>query len=206
VVTAFIFRVRNVSAALFKALSGFATNSVNMTKLESYQTGGQFFASQFYAEIDGHPKKSMWRWPWKSLSSSQPSCASWAPSPRILTGPTSWSLKKTGRCAHHRGYDNGHPDLGKIVLTVGDWSPEGWIAHLEQHVPREDIFSAMASPPPAEVCAQVKYAVAWHTPDGFFANFPNLECVLSTGAGVDHLVGRPDLARMWRSSVSSIRI
>jgi prephenate dehydratase len=56
VVTAFIFRVRNVSAALFKALSGFATNSVNMTKLESYQTGGQFFASQFYAEIDGHPE------------------------------------------------------------------------------------------------------------------------------------------------------
>ncbi|MEM6381521.1 MAG: prephenate dehydratase [Pseudomonadota bacterium] len=54
-VTAFLFRVRNVSAALFKALSGFATNSVNMTKLESYQTGGQFFASQFYAEIDGHP-------------------------------------------------------------------------------------------------------------------------------------------------------
>lgn len=54
-VTAFIFRVRNVSAALFKALSGFATNSVNMTKLESYQTGGQFFATQFYAEIDGHP-------------------------------------------------------------------------------------------------------------------------------------------------------
>lgn len=56
VVTAFIFRVRNVSAALFKALSGFATNSVNITKLESYQTGGQFFASQFYAEIDGHPE------------------------------------------------------------------------------------------------------------------------------------------------------
>ncbi|MBV6659097.1 MAG: prephenate dehydratase [Devosiaceae bacterium] len=55
-VTAFIFRVRNVSAALFKALSGFATNSVNMTKLESYQTGGQFFATQFYAEIDGHPE------------------------------------------------------------------------------------------------------------------------------------------------------
>ena len=54
-VTAFIFRVRNVSAALFKALSGFATNSVNITKLESYQTGGKFFASQFYAEIDGHP-------------------------------------------------------------------------------------------------------------------------------------------------------
>lgn len=54
-VTAFIFRVRNVSAALYKALGGFATNSVNMTKLESYQTGGQFFASQFYAEIDGHP-------------------------------------------------------------------------------------------------------------------------------------------------------
>lgn len=56
-VTAFIFRVRNVSAALFKALSGFATNSVNMTKLESYQTGGQFFASQFYAEIDGHTEE-----------------------------------------------------------------------------------------------------------------------------------------------------
>ena len=50
-----MFRVRNVPAALYKALGGFATNGVNMTKLECYQLGGSFFATQFYAEIDGHP-------------------------------------------------------------------------------------------------------------------------------------------------------
>jgi prephenate dehydratase len=47
--------VRNVPAALYKALGGFATNGVNMTKLESYQLEGSFNASQFYADIEGHP-------------------------------------------------------------------------------------------------------------------------------------------------------
>ncbi|WP_133801733.1 prephenate dehydratase [Kribbella caucasensis] len=55
VITSFVYRVRNVSAALYKALGGFATNGVNMTKLESYQLGGTFFATQFYADIEGHP-------------------------------------------------------------------------------------------------------------------------------------------------------
>lgn len=55
VVTSFIFRVRNVPAALYKAMGGFATNGVNMTKLESYQVGGSFNATQFYADIEGHP-------------------------------------------------------------------------------------------------------------------------------------------------------
>jgi prephenate dehydratase len=54
-VTSFVFRVRNVPAALYKAMGGFATNGVNMTKLESYQIEGQFSATQFYADIDGHP-------------------------------------------------------------------------------------------------------------------------------------------------------
>ncbi|MBB3773604.1 prephenate dehydratase [Angulomicrobium tetraedrale] len=54
-VTTFVFRVRNVPAALYKALGGFATNGVNMTKLESYQLDGEFFATQFYADVDGHP-------------------------------------------------------------------------------------------------------------------------------------------------------
>ena len=53
--TTFVFRVRNVPAALYKAMGGFATNGVNMTKLESYQIGGQFTATQFYADIEGHP-------------------------------------------------------------------------------------------------------------------------------------------------------
>jgi prephenate dehydratase len=53
--TTFIFRVRNVPAALYKAMGGFATNGVNMTKLESYQLGGKFFSTQFYADIEGHP-------------------------------------------------------------------------------------------------------------------------------------------------------
>ena len=55
VMTSFIFQVRNVPAALYKALGGFATNSVNMTKLESYQLGGSFNATMFYADIEGHP-------------------------------------------------------------------------------------------------------------------------------------------------------
>jgi prephenate dehydratase len=55
VVTCFVFRVRNLPAALYKALGGFATNGVNMTKLESYMVDGQFTATQFYAEVDGHP-------------------------------------------------------------------------------------------------------------------------------------------------------
>ena len=54
-VTTFVFRVRNLPAALYKALGGFATNGVNMTKLESYQLGGKFFSTQFYADIEGHP-------------------------------------------------------------------------------------------------------------------------------------------------------
>jgi prephenate dehydratase len=55
VMTSFVFRVRNVPAALYKALGGFATNSINMTKLESYQLEGYFSATQFYADIEGHP-------------------------------------------------------------------------------------------------------------------------------------------------------
>jgi len=57
VITSFVFRVRNVPAALYKAMGGFATNGVNMTKLESYQIEGQFSATQFYADIEGHPSE-----------------------------------------------------------------------------------------------------------------------------------------------------
>ena len=53
--TSFVFRVRNVPAALYKATGGFATNGVNMTKLESYIEGGAFAAAMFFAEIEGHP-------------------------------------------------------------------------------------------------------------------------------------------------------
>lgn len=57
VITTFIFRVRNVPAALYKALGGFATNGVNMTKLESYMLDGNFFATMFYADVEGHPEE-----------------------------------------------------------------------------------------------------------------------------------------------------
>jgi prephenate dehydratase len=56
VMTTFVFQVRNIPAALYKALGGFATNGVNMTKLESYMVDGSFTATQFYADVDGHPK------------------------------------------------------------------------------------------------------------------------------------------------------
>jgi prephenate dehydratase len=55
VVTSLVFQVKNIPAALYKAMGGFATNGVNMTKLESYQLGGSFNATQFYADIQGHP-------------------------------------------------------------------------------------------------------------------------------------------------------
>ena len=54
--TTFVFRVRNVPAALYKALGGFATNAVNMTKLESYMVGGEFTATQFLCDVEGHPE------------------------------------------------------------------------------------------------------------------------------------------------------
>jgi prephenate dehydratase len=56
VITTFIFNVRNVPAALYKAMGGFATNGVNMTKLESYMVGGRFTATMFYADVQGHPQ------------------------------------------------------------------------------------------------------------------------------------------------------
>ncbi len=56
-ITTFVFRVRNVPAALYKALGGFATNGINMTKLESYQVGGTFVAAQFYADVEGSPEE-----------------------------------------------------------------------------------------------------------------------------------------------------
>ena len=55
--TTFVFRVRNVPAALYKALGGFATNGVNMTKLESYMLDGQFTATQFLSDVEGHPEQ-----------------------------------------------------------------------------------------------------------------------------------------------------
>lgn len=54
-VTSFVFKVRNVPSALYKAMGGFATNGINMTKLESYMIEGSFTATQFYADVEGHP-------------------------------------------------------------------------------------------------------------------------------------------------------
>lgn len=68
VMTTFIFRVRNVPAALYKALGGFATNGVNMTKLESYQVKGTFQATMFFADIEGHPADRMVRLALEELS------------------------------------------------------------------------------------------------------------------------------------------
>ena len=59
--TTFVFRVRNVPAALYKAMGGFATNGVNLTKLESYMLAGQFVATQFLCDADGHPEQPAMR-------------------------------------------------------------------------------------------------------------------------------------------------
>jgi prephenate dehydratase len=55
VMTSLVFEVKNIPAALYKAMGGFATNGVNMTKLESYQRGARFAATEFFADIEGHP-------------------------------------------------------------------------------------------------------------------------------------------------------
>ncbi len=68
VITTFVFRVRSVPAALYKALGGFATNGVNMTKLESYILDGSFTVAQFYADIEGHPDQRMVRLALEELS------------------------------------------------------------------------------------------------------------------------------------------
>ena len=68
IVTTFIFRVRNVPAALYKAMGGFATNGVNMTKLESYQLDGKFTATMFFADIEGHPDDKSVRLAMEELS------------------------------------------------------------------------------------------------------------------------------------------
>jgi prephenate dehydratase len=68
VMTSFVFRVRNVPAALYKALGGFATTGVNMTKLESYMLGGRFSATQFYADVEGHPEERRLRLALEELS------------------------------------------------------------------------------------------------------------------------------------------
>ena len=66
--TTFVFRVRNVPAALYKALGGFATNGVNMTKLESYMLDGEFAATQFLCDVDGHPEQPALRRALEELS------------------------------------------------------------------------------------------------------------------------------------------
>ena len=72
VVTTFVFRVRNVPAALYKALGGFATNGINMTKLESYMVGGRFTATQFYADVEGHPDRPAARARARGAAASSP--------------------------------------------------------------------------------------------------------------------------------------
>ncbi|MEM9015261.1 MAG: prephenate dehydratase, partial [Pseudomonadota bacterium] len=64
----FVFQVRNIPAALYKAMGGFATNGVNMTKLESYQLDGSFSATMFYADIEGHPQEEPVRLALEELS------------------------------------------------------------------------------------------------------------------------------------------
>jgi prephenate dehydratase len=66
--TTFVFNVRNVPAALYKALGGFATNNVNMTKLESYMVNGSFTATQFLAEVDGHPDQQALKFAFEELT------------------------------------------------------------------------------------------------------------------------------------------
>lgn len=93
-VTSFVFRVRNVPAALYKAMGGFATNGINMTKLESYMVEGQFFATQFYAEVDGHPDQ-------RSLALAFEELAFFSKEITILGVFPAHPFRMNQRAAHH---------------------------------------------------------------------------------------------------------
>ncbi len=67
VLTTFVFKVRNIPAALYKAMGGFATNGVNMLKLESYLLEGSFTSAQFYADVEGHPSDTSVRLAFEEL-------------------------------------------------------------------------------------------------------------------------------------------
>ncbi len=67
-ITSFIFKLKNIPAALYKALGGFATNGINMTKLESYLLDGKFVSAQFYAEIEAHPQTQAYKNAFEELS------------------------------------------------------------------------------------------------------------------------------------------
>ena len=103
VVTTFIFRVRNVPAALYKALGGFATNGVNMTKLESYMVEGEFAATQFLADVDGHPEDAPLARALEELSSSRARFGSSASIPHIRSA--SKRRTDTTECEYGRRRD-----------------------------------------------------------------------------------------------------
>jgi prephenate dehydratase len=104
VITSFVFRVRNVPAALYKAMGGFATNGVNMTKLESYQLGGTFFATQFYADVEGHPRDT-------SLALALEELAFFSASLRVLgTYPASPFRAEIAEPVENRALRPGHTD------------------------------------------------------------------------------------------------
>ena len=94
VVTTFVFRVRNLPAALYKALGGFATNGVNMTKLESYMIEGNFYATMFYADVEGHPDD-------QSVKNALEECAFFSHELKILgvypASPFRATFKEQGR-------------------------------------------------------------------------------------------------------------
>jgi prephenate dehydratase len=97
VLTTFVFQVRNIPAALYKALGGFATNSVNMTKLESYMLEGMFAATQFYSDVEGHPDE-----PGLTLALEELAFFSQPESVKILgvypASPFRQTLGRNGRC------------------------------------------------------------------------------------------------------------
>ena len=95
----FVFRVRNMPAALYKAMGGFATNGVNMTKLESYQLGGTFTATQFYAEVEGHPEDAALALALEELAFFSVHLGSSAPTRPARSARRSPNPRPTGSCA-----------------------------------------------------------------------------------------------------------
>ena len=123
--TTFVFRVRNVPAALYKALGGFATNGVNMTKLESYMLAGQFVATQFLCDVDGHPEQpplrraleeltffsSEVRVSWASIPAAPFRLTQGAATDRTLTSPLAGLSRKRIKARTRSDAGEGGPPL-----------------------------------------------------------------------------------------------
>jgi putative acetyltransferase len=118
--TTFIFEVKNVPAALYKALGCFATNGVNMTKLESYQQGASFAATMFYTDIVGAPGDPALTGRWRNWRSTPRKCGCWAATDRRANGASHIDRLQQPDVTFHSVWDGDRLAAVGAIKALGD--------------------------------------------------------------------------------------